>query len=159
MPATDNLEINLSDADYQKINEAITTLENLLQPLLITLTGRELQRLAKASNGTLPFIQQALDLAEQQPQFAPGYLNIPGLRLDLTAWQQLSRVQRRLQPLAANLNSTTAKLGSEAYVTSLAYYGSAQEAGKRGVSGAQPIVDVLKARFEQNAARKDEPKI
>jgi hypothetical protein len=159
MPATDNLEISISDADLKKINEAIDTLDSLLKPLLITLTGKELQRLAKASNGTLPFIQQALDLAEQQPQFAPVYLNIPGLRLDLTAWQQLSSIQRRLQPMAADLNSTTSKLGSEAYVTSLTYYSSAQEAAKRGVSGAQPVVNTLKARFEQSAnEKKDGPK-
>ena len=154
MPITDNLEINISNADLTKISEAIDTLESLLKPLLTTLKGQEIQRLAKASNGSLPFIQQALDLAEQQPQFAPGYLNIPGLRLDLTAWQQLASIERRLQPIAADLGSTTAKLGSEAYVTALGYYNSAQEAARRSISGAQPVVDTLKARFEQTRAKK-----
>jgi hypothetical protein len=158
MPTTDNLKITISNADLTKINEAITMLETLLKPLLVTLTGKEIQRLAKASDGTLPFIQQALNLAEQQPQFAPGYLNIPGLRLDLAAWEQLSSIQRRLQPLAADLNSTAAKLGSEAYVTALVYYNAAQEAARRGVSGAQPVVDTLKARFEQNSTKKAAPK-
>ncbi|SHL71424.1 hypothetical protein, partial [Hymenobacter psychrotolerans] len=105
-------------------------------------------------DASLPFIEKALDLAEQQPQFAPGYVDIPGLRLDLAAWQQLQRMARRLQPLATNLASTSVKLGSESYVTALAYYSSVQQAAKQGVSGAQDAVGTLKTRFEQSTAQK-----
>ncbi|UYZ61403.1 hypothetical protein [Hymenobacter weizhouensis] len=154
MSTSDNLQITISDADMQKINAAIDTLDQLLKPLLISLTGKDIQRLPKASDGTLPFIEQALDLAEQQPQFAPGYVDVPGLRQDLAAWKQLLNVQRRLQPITSDLNSTTVKLGSEAYVTSLAYYNSVQQAVKQAVSGAQPVADVLKARFEKSKEAK-----
>lgn len=153
----ENLEIKLTDADLKKINDALDALDAALAPLLITLTGKEVQRLPKASDASLPFIQQALDLAEQQPQFAPGYLDVAGLRLDLAAWQQLQTVARRLQPLASNLASTNIKLGSEAYITALAYYNSVQQAAKQGVSGAQDALNVLKNRFEQSTARKAAP--
>ncbi|WBO84282.1 hypothetical protein [Hymenobacter yonginensis] len=154
MPTPDNLQIKLSDADLKKITDALDALDAALAPVLITLTGTEIKRLPKASDASLPFIQQALDLAEQQPQFAPGYVDIPGLRLDLAAWQQLQRVARRLEPLASNLASTNIKLGSEAYVTALAFYSSVQQAAKQGVSGAQEARDTLKTRFEQSAAKK-----
>ncbi|SHL58545.1 hypothetical protein [Hymenobacter psychrotolerans] len=152
--SSDNLEIKLTDADLKKINDALDALDAALAPVLITLTGKEIQRLPKASDASLPFIEKALDLAEQQPQFAPGYVDIPGLRLDLVAWQQLQRVARRLQPLASNLASTSIKLGSESYVTALAYYSSVQQAAKQGVSGAQDARDTLKTRFEQSTAQK-----
>lgn len=153
MPS-ENLTINLAPADLKKINDALDALDAALAPVLVTLTGKEVQRLPKASDASLPFIQQALDLAEQQPQFAPGYVDIAGLRLDLTAWQQLQRVARRLQPLATNLAATNIKLGSEAYVVALAFYNSVQQAAKQGVPGAQDALSVLKTRFEQSSARK-----
>ena len=96
----------------------------------------------KASNKSLSFIQQALELAEQHPTVAPGYVDLAELQRNLAAWQQLNGVLRRLQPLTSNLASTSIKLGSEAYVTSLAFYNSAQQATKRNVSGAQDILDV-----------------
>jgi hypothetical protein len=154
MPSPDNLQIKLSDADLKKITDALDALDAALAPVLITLTGTEIKRLPKASDASLPFIEKALDLAEQQPQFAPGYVDIPGLRLDLAAWQQLQSIARRLQPLATNLGSTNIKLGSEAYVTALSFYSSVQQAAKQGVSGAQDARDTLKARFEQSTARK-----
>ena len=154
MPAPDNLQITISDADLKKVTDALDALDAVLGPLLITLTGKEIQRLPKASNATLPFIQQALQLSEQQPQFAPAYLDLPGLHQDLHSWEQLTSVLRRLQPLATNLNSTTIQLGSEAYVTALAYYNAVQQAAKRGVSGAADTMEVLKARFEQAGAKK-----
>ncbi|TGE17838.1 hypothetical protein [Hymenobacter elongatus] len=155
--STDNLRITFAAADLQKISAALDALEAALAPVLITLTGKEVQRLPKASDASLPFIQQALDLAEQQPQFAPGYIDIAGLRLDLEAWQQLQSIGRRLQPLATNLASTNVKLGSEAYVTALAFYNSVQQAHKQGISGAQDAHTTLKARFEQSRAKAAKP--
>ncbi|WP_046242598.1 hypothetical protein [Hymenobacter terrenus] len=158
MPAPDNLQITISDADLKQVNDALDTLEAVLGPVLITLSGKEIQRLPKASDGTLPFIQQALQFSEQQPQFAPAYLDLPGLRQDLKSWEQLTAVLRRLQPLTTNLNSTTILLGSESYVTALAYYNAVQQAAKRAISGAVDIFQVLKARFEQATSRKKAPK-
>ncbi|SDX75982.1 hypothetical protein [Hymenobacter psychrophilus] len=154
MPAPDNLQINLAAADLKKINEALDALESALAPVLVTLTGKEVQRLPKAADASLPFMQQALDLAEQQPNLAPGYVDIAGLRQDLVAWEQLQRIGRRLQPLASNLSSTSIKLGSEAYVTALAFYNSVQQAARQGISGAEDARSVLKTRFEQSTARK-----
>ena len=154
MPAPDNLQINLAAADLKKINEALDALEAALAPVLVTLTGKEVQRLPKAGDASLPFMQQALDLAEQQPNLAPGYVDIAGLRQDLVAWEQLQRIGRRLQPLASNLSSTSIKLSSEAYVTALAFYNSVQQAARQGISGAEDARAVLKTRFEQSTARK-----
>jgi|GEM_PF-3297843 len=157
MPASDNLQISLSAADIQKINDAIDTLEALLAPVLITLTGKEIQRLPKASDASLPFIQKALDLAELHPGFAPGYVDIAGLRLDLAAWEQMQGFVRRLQPITTNLTSTAVKLGSESYVTSLAFYSSTQLAAKQGISGAQDAERALKTRFEAQGKPKKKP--
>ena len=154
MATADNLRIQLSAAELQSITAALDALEAALAPVLISLTPADVKRLPKASDASLPFIQQALELAEQQPQFAPGYVDIAGLRLDLEAWQQLQRVTRRLQPLLSGLSSTSIKLGSEAYVTALAFYNSVQHAARQGVAGAPDALNVLKTRFEQSTARK-----
>ena len=143
----DNLSISLSEADVKKINDAIAVIESVLNPVLITLTKKQIGRLPKASDKSLPFIQQALELAEQHPTVAPGYVDLAELKRDLAAWQQMNNILRRLQPLATNLVSTSIKLGSESYVTALAFYNSAQQAAKRNVSGAQDIVGVLEVRF------------
>ncbi|GAA4393104.1 hypothetical protein [Hymenobacter koreensis] len=146
---TENLQISLSAAELQKINDALATLNTVLGPLLISLNPKEKSRLPKANDGLLPFIQKALTYAEQQPKFAPGYLDIAGLRLDLTAWQQLRSVQQLLTPLADNLNSTLMKLGSEAYVAALSYYNGVQQGAKQSVPGAQALANDLKTQFEQ----------
>lgn len=158
MASADNLEFVLTSAEEQQVLEALTTLERILGPKLITLSAQDIKRLPKASDGTLPFIEKSLDLAEQQPQFAPAYINIPGLRLDLEGYRRLSSLIRQLRPLLDNLNATTIKLGSEAYVAALGYYGAAQQAQRQNVSGAQAVVDTLKARFEANGKAKDQGK-
>jgi hypothetical protein len=158
MASADNLEFVLTPAEQQQVLAALNTLETVLGPKLITLSPQDIKRLPKAGDGTLPFIEKSLDLAEQQPQFAPAYLNIPGLRLDLEGYRRLSSLIRQLRPLLDNLNATTIKLGSEAYVAALAYYGAAQQAQRQNVSGAQAVVDTLKARFEANGKSKDQGK-
>ncbi|PJJ54507.1 hypothetical protein [Hymenobacter chitinivorans] len=143
MPTPNNLQIKLSEADLQKINDALDALDKALAPVLVTLTGKEVQRLPKASGASLPFMQKSLDLAEQHPQFAPGYVDIPGLRLDLKAWEEFQSIARRLQPLATNLAATNVKLGS-----------------KQGISGAQDAQDAhatLKTRFEQSKEKVAKP--
>ncbi|RTQ50653.1 hypothetical protein EJV47_08445 [Hymenobacter gummosus] len=159
MASADNLQFQLSAAELQRLHDALDIVDEVLGSKLITLSGKDIQRLPKASDGTLPFIEKSLDLAEQQPKFAPAYIDIPGLRLDLDAYRLLSRLSQRLRPLADNLNATTIKAGSEAYVAALAYYNSAQQALRQNVSGAQAVVDELKNRFESSSQRKaDKPK-
>ncbi|MDZ7340862.1 MAG: hypothetical protein ONB27_05850 [candidate division KSB1 bacterium] len=146
------VSIKIAPADLTKILEAITTIEQTLRPYLISLTPDQRRELPKMSDKTLPFVNKVLDYIAMKPQFAPAYLNVEELKIDLQAVANLTQIYRSIEPLYENLNDTITRAGSEAYVASLAFYNSVKQAAKMNVPDAKTIFNDLKVRFEKTIA-------
>lgn len=146
------VSIKIAPADLTKILEAITTIEQTLKPYLISLTPDQRRELPKMSDKTLPFVNKVLDYIAMKPQFAPAYLNVEELKIDLQAVANLTQIYRSIEPLYENLNDTITRAGSEAYVASLAFYNSVKQAAKMNVPDAKTIFNDLKVRFEKTIA-------
>ena len=71
MPEDNRIAIQIPEADVTEINAAIETLKTKLQPYLIALTPEDRKMLPKMSDKTIPFVDKALDYAQNSPQFAP----------------------------------------------------------------------------------------
>lgn len=143
------VSIKISPADLTKILEAIKTIEQTLKPYLIALTPDQRRELPKMSDKTMPFVNKVLDYIGMKPQFAPTYLNIEELKIDLQAVADLTQIYRSIEQLYENLNDTITRAGSEAYVTSLAFYNSVKQAAKMNIPDAKTIFNDLKVRFEK----------
>ena len=147
----------MTPADVQKVLDALKIVSDTLKPHLQALTPKERQVLPKMGDGTLPFVQKALDYAITNAQFVPGYIDVPELKVDVDAVGTLLNLVRPMSQVTQNLDDTTMLCGSEAYVAALAIYNSVKQAAKMKVPGAQPIYEDLKQRFDKASQNDEEP--
>lgn len=151
MPEDNRIAIQIPEADVTEINAAIETLKTKLQPYLIALTPEDRKMLPKMSDKTIPFVDKALDYAQNSPQFAPQYMNVPEMKIDLDALNTLTEFYRPLEQIISGLDDTMMLSGSEAYIAALSYYNSVKMAAKMNVPAAKPIYDDLKERFNRKS--------
>ncbi len=133
----------------QQATALVTQLQTLLQPYLEALTPEQRVALPKMADKTVAFVNDGLQLAETNPQFAPSYLDVKQLQLDVDSVNAFTQLEMPLQSLSMQLNDTVMLAGSDAYVAALMFYNSIKEATKRNVPGAKAIYEELKKRFEQ----------
>ena len=148
--ATENLvSITISKENKAKIDAAVAELNKTLKPLLITLTPDQRREIPKMSDGTTPFVEKTLDYAKSNAEFAPPYMDIPELEVDLKAVEDLQSVYRPLLQLMQQLDDSIMLSGSEAYIASLAYYNSVKMGSRMNVPNAKAIYADLKKRFSK----------
>ena len=141
------LSIKISPAEQQRLIEALNTLMEVLEPYLIALSAEQRKQLPKMSDKTLPFVEKCLAYAQSNPQFAPVYMNIEEMKIDVEAVEILTRLSRPIRHICENIGDTTVLAGSEAYIAALAYYNSVKQAAKMNVPAAKVIYDDLSKRF------------
>jgi hypothetical protein len=151
-----NISAELTDATVTTILAKIDEIRALL-PFAIGLTPGERQSLPKMRQPSSYFVEDALNSAQQNPNFVPPYLDVAEGRKDLALFRQLTRVLVPMQQLFEAADDTTLAVGSEAYTGMLTYYNSAKRAAKDGVPGADAVVNALKVRFAQAASSPSTP--
>ncbi len=152
--ATENVvSIKISKEDQNKVSKAISDLNNILKPLLISLTSTQRREIPKMGDGTEPFVEKVLDYAQSNPEFAPAYLDIPEASVDFEAVKALTGFYRPLLQLQQQLDDSIMLSGSEAYVAALAYYNSVKIATRMNVPGAKAIYEDLRQRFSRANSR------
>lgn len=156
MSIDNQVSVKLSAGDIEKIDGAIKTINSVLDPYLVTISTDERKELPKMNEKNVPFVKKVLEYAESHPEFAPAYLNISNLKIDVEGFAALNKIEKPLSELAAAITDTTMVCGSEAYTTALTYYNSVKQAVKMKAPGAKVIFDDLKKRFEDNAPRNTE---
>jgi hypothetical protein len=147
------VSIKLTAEEVNKLNEGLKLIKEVLTPYLVTISTDDRKSLPKMNEKNLPFVKKALEYAETHPEFAPSYLSVAELRIDLEAFEALNRFARPLEKLNVSLEDTTILCGSEAYVAALSYYNAVKQAVKMNVAGAKVIYEDLKTRFEANGPR------
>lgn len=141
-----NISAVLSAADQASILAKLNEIRALL-PFLINLTPEERSTLPKMGDNTEPFVNKALTYAENNATLVPPYVNVPELRKDFTLAGQIGLIRQQAIQLAEALDDTELALGSESYVTALAFYNSVKQAAKMNVPGADAIYEDLRQRF------------
>ena len=138
----------------QQSLEHLQAAGKLLQPYLHALTGADRQGLAKMGDKTIPFVAKNLDYSRSNPQFTPAYLDVVELEKDLNVATGLTPLLRICEQITSNLDDTIMLSGSEAYVSSLAYYNTVKQAAKMNVPDAKPIFEDLQQRFPRQMKTK-----
>ncbi len=147
MPKENAVSIQIPAADLKKVLDAFKTIESTLRPYLIALTPEERKQLPKMSDKTVPFVEKTLDYARSNPQFAPSYMSIPELKIDIESVYTFTQLARPIDQLREGLGDTMMLAGSEAYIAALVYYNSVKQAAKMNIPGARAIYDDLSKRF------------
>jgi hypothetical protein len=153
------ISINLTQSEIDKINTAIKTLTDALQPYLIALEAEDKASLPKMKDKTIAFAEKASQYMQNNPEFTPPYLDVNEFKKDYHAFNILNQFLKPLVQLVSNLEDTSVLCGSEALQSTLLYYNSIKMGAKGNVPGAKAIYDDLSVRFEaQKALKKKEPK-
>ncbi len=142
-----SVSLKISQADWDKIQQAIQSLQSILQPHLVTLSSTERSQMPRMADKTVAFVQKSLDYAKTTPQLNPPYLNLTEMAIDIEAVSQLKQILNPLLQLIQPLEDTIVLSGSEAYSAALMYYGAIKEANKHNVLGAKVIYEDLAQRF------------
>jgi len=96
---------------------------------------------------TIPFVAKVIEYADAEPEFVPGYMDVPELKKDFQATETINQMYRPLVQIVSNLNDTLMLCGGEAYKAALQFYNYVKGAAKNNVPDAKVIYDDLKKRF------------
>lgn len=151
------ISLEISAADMTAVNQAIQTLLEKLQPILIALSASDKNSLAKMKDKTFPFVEKISQYADTNAEFVPAFLDVAEFKKDLAAFGQLNIILRPLMQITQNLDDTATLCGSEAYQAALAYYNSVKQAAKLNVPNAKAVYEDLSVRFEAQKAAKIKP--
>lgn len=103
--------------------------------------------LPKMGNATQSFVSKALEIAANNPQFVPPYVDVAAMRKDYDLALQLQAIEMQLASLHEKVADTNLAAGSEAYVMALTLYNSLKAAAKVQVPGAKSLAAELAERF------------
>ncbi len=142
------ISISLTPEEQAQIKQALDTLSALLKPHLMALTPAQRQALPKMGENRVTFVNKVVDYGASNPQFVPAFMDVPELRRDYEAVEQLTPFLRTIHQLESNLSDTVMMAGSEAYTASLQYYNSVKMAASMNIPGAKTIQDDLGKEFE-----------
>jgi len=150
MPYT-NIDASITEAQRSAVFAAIATIEQNLA-FLVNLTPQERQVLPKMGNNTQTFVSKALEIAANNPQFIPPYVDLAAMRKDYDLAVGLQGIEMQLAALSEKVADTKMAAGSEAFVTALTLYNSLKAASKVSVPGANVLASELGERFTQSSA-------
>lgn len=151
MSQSNQLELNLAEADLAEISAAVATLINKLSPHLVNLTKEQRMQLPKSGDRSKPFVDKAHEYALQYPEFLPNFVSHEGLKSDLQALNTLNTILRSIEPLADSLSDSRLLAGSEAYQAALIFYKSVKMAADGNIPNADSVYLDLSQRFETSS--------
>jgi hypothetical protein len=150
MPDDNRISAELAASALTTIQQAVQTIRTNM-PFLLSLTNEERRSLPKLGDNRLALDEDASALMGQHPQFIPAFVDMAELAKDRALRIQVDTVRLSLEALLTDIEGTEMVLGSEMLMVFLAYYANAKEGAKRGVAGAQTVVDTLGKYFARSS--------
>ncbi len=127
--AENRVSAQLGEAERQAVFAAIDTIRQKL-PFLIDLTPEERRALPRFGDKSRGFVEQALRIAEQNPDILPRSFDVGEMRRDVELYSALSAVHAALAQLFELVDDTLTEAGAEAYAAALLVYQFTRAAGK-----------------------------
>lgn len=157
MALTNIARFVLSDEELSEVNTAMETLYRILTPRTISLTPEIRRELLKMGDKTFAFVEKAMELANQNPDFIPAYVDLNEANIDFQAFKLLRMINRKIEALSQLLEDTQIQSGSEVYTVTLSVYDQIKAIAKAvGSVESQKAKEELSTRFPGNLAKKKE---
>lgn len=103
--------------------------------------------LAKLGDRTVDFDEKCALGMTSHPELVPGYVLVAEVIKDRLLRAALLEIFGVLNDLSQQVNDTLTQLGHEIYVDDLSFYSAVREAARRGLPGAENLLDELASRF------------
>ena len=141
----------LSEEQQQAILASLQQIQAL--PFLIGLSNKEKQKLSKMGDKSRSFVDQALNVARQNPDILPSRFDLAEFERDVALFHALYPINTALSKLSELVDSTLIAVGSDAYNSALDIYAYAKMTG--GVTGLEELRASLGNRFRSNGDRRN----
>lgn len=145
------ISADFPEADQQAALDAVRQLQSL--PFLIGLSSDDKRKLSKMGDKSRSFVDQALNVAQQNPDILPGRFNMDEFERDVALYHTLSPLSVALSRLSELVDGTLMAVGSDAYGSALDVYAYAKLTD--GVTGLEALNATLGNRFRGNGIRRD----
>jgi hypothetical protein len=142
------ISAQLGEVERQAVFAAIETIRQKL-PFLIDLTIEERRALPRFGEKSRGFVEQALQVAEQNPGILPITFDVGEMRNDVELLSALSSVLIAVSQLNELVDDTVMAVGSDAYAAGLLVYQFARAAGKG--SALDSALEGLAQRFARKS--------
>jgi len=151
--------VTIPDQELEDFNEVLgTVLENFMQFAPDTaLSDAERRRLLGSGVRRYGFIDKVADIAENNPDFVPPFLDLKQLDKYLRDIENLWNISVTLRQLSRLNSDLFLIISDEAFRLALMYYNLVRDASRRRVPGAEAIFQVLQLFFRRQRRSADEP--
>jgi hypothetical protein len=113
------------------------------------LTAKDRQRLHAVGIKGHGFVDEAFEIAEQNPDFLPTHFNIDKMTKNMKILQDMRELSHELEQFQQVITECLYIFGSKSYKDSLRIYATVKEAAKNKVEGAQPLYAALMGYFKK----------
>ena len=146
--ALENLiSISFTEAELTQLDQAISSIEAVLQGKTINLTPEQRQQYGSIAEQNKLFVNKAKSYMEQYPQYVPPFLDKAEYDKDYAARQQIESRMQRLASVTEQLSDTKILLDFDNYHNSITFYRNMKYLSGENVSGTNVIYDDMKQFF------------
>ncbi len=157
--ALDNLiSITLTNSEVQTINNAINSINRVLEKKVINLTPEERRQYGSIADRNKLLVDKCKNYMEQNPETIPQVIDKAEFDRDYKARQQLEKPLMQLARISEKLQDTKTLLDHDNYQASLAYYRYIKYLASENEAGTTSIYKDLKKHYQRKAMVKEEPK-
>jgi hypothetical protein len=147
------VDATLSKSDQEAVLEAIRSIRKQL-PFLTELTTGERQAMPRMGEKSRAFVDQALELAREDPDLLPEDFDVEGMERDLELYDALQPLLFSVMQLQDLMFDTSIAVSGDAYSAALAIHEQAKEVGKG--EALDEIVEEMGDRFQEEATEEEE---
>ncbi|SEW09426.1 hypothetical protein SAMN05421841_0997 [Chryseobacterium wanjuense] len=146
--ALDNLiSLTFSESDLTTIDQALSSIENILLGKTINLTPEQRQQYGRIAEQNKLFVNMSKNYMEQYPQFVPVFLDKAEFDRDYSARQQIESRLQRLSSITEQLSDTKVLLDHDNYHNSITFYRNMKFLAGENVPGTNVIYEDMKQFF------------
>jgi hypothetical protein len=144
----DNLiSVEFSSEEEQQLDDALTTIENIMKDKVVNLSPEERQEYGKINNRTENWINKVHGYMTQKPELTPFYIKKPEFEKDLNARNTLMPRLKRIASIQESMDDTAKLISHDIYYSAIAYYRNMKLIAQQNVPGTSVIYEDLKSRF------------
>lgn len=146
--AIDNMiSLKLSSDEIQQINDALTTIENVMAGKFTNLTPEERQAHARVSTKTEDWIVQVKQYMAQNPDLVLKHIDTAEFNADFEARKILLPLFAHIKGIYDRIDDTALLLGSDLYYNAITFYKGLKAAAATNALNAQTVYNALQVRF------------
>lgn len=144
------IDLTLTEDTRDQALDLLKQIQNLL-PFLVDLTPEERMSLTKMGDSGKPFVDEALNLVEQDDSFMPRNFDKADMRQDKDFYEMMRPIRTLMMQIFEGVDDTTMLVGSDLIIAGLSIYENAKENGKG--ENLDALLPFLAQRFKRRAKK------